>query len=64
MNEWSKLLLDGKEEEAFALMDEGDKLEEKFTKEEWEELIASCPNTQAKIAWKEKMDRLFPDKEK
>lgn len=62
MNEWSKLILDGKEKEGLALMESSQSIKDKFTKEDWQELIDWCPNTQAKIAWTEKMNELFPEK--
>ena len=62
MEEWSKLILDGKEEEGLALMEKSKDIKDKFTKADWEELIKWCPNTQAKIAWTKKMNELFPEK--
>lgn len=60
MEKWSKLILEGKEKEGFALMEkDGNEMEDSFSREDWEELIASVPNKQAQIAWTEKMNKKF-----
>ena len=56
-----QLMFSGKKKEAFSLIDKGKKIRDKFTKEDWKELIATETSIPAKIDWTRMMNERFPE---
>ena len=57
----SDLIFDGKDEEAEIYDKKADEVRDKFTKEDWQELIEITNNITAKIEWTRMMNERFPD---